>query len=111
MRCAKCHGALEDRRIGRVSVNQCPECRGIWFDWRELDAVLKTGTVRLLDDDETGAQYRRPAQESAADGHPGTCPRCATPLARFDSLAVEGLHFDQCEGCRGVWLDRGEITR
>jgi len=37
------------------------------------------------------------------------CPRCLVPLVRVDSLAVEGLHYDECSNCGGVWLDRGEL--
>jgi uncharacterized protein len=22
-----------------------------------------------------------------------------------------GVHIDQCQGCRGIWLDRGELER
>ncbi len=36
------------------------------------------------------------------------CPRCGTGLQN----AVEyGVSVEQCPGCGGVWLDRGELER
>jgi Zn-finger nucleic acid-binding protein len=37
------------------------------------------------------------------------CPRCeTTPL---EERQREGLTVDVCLGCRGIWLDRGELER
>lgn len=37
------------------------------------------------------------------------CPRCeTTPLEERER---EGLTVDVCLGCRGIWLDRGELER
>lgn len=37
------------------------------------------------------------------------CPRCeTTPL---EERQREGLTVDVCVGCRGIWLDRGELER
>ena len=104
MRCAKCSGELEVRKVEATTVNQCGKCHGVWFDWREMDAVLRGGGLQMLDHGD------HPAAD-IADAKAGTCPRCDQALERFDSLAVEGLHFDQCGGCRGVWLDSGELRR
>jgi Zn-finger nucleic acid-binding protein len=37
-----------------------------------------------------------------------TCPRCHAPLAELDR---DGITIDRCDGCRGVWLDRGELEK
>jgi hypothetical protein len=37
------------------------------------------------------------------------CPRCASePL---DERVREGVTIDVCQGCRGIWLDRGELEK
>jgi len=37
------------------------------------------------------------------------CPRCET--ASLTELDRQGITIDRCEGCRGVWLDRGELEK
>jgi Zn-finger nucleic acid-binding protein len=36
------------------------------------------------------------------------CPACRTPLAMAER---QGIEIDYCPGCRGVWLDRGELDK
>ena len=36
------------------------------------------------------------------------CPRCGVPLHEQTRL---GVLMDTCDGCRGVWLDQGELDR
>lgn len=49
-------------------------------------------------------------QQSGSDPAPGTapvlCPKCRSqmlPVSRF------GVEIDQCTGCGGIFLDRGEL--
>jgi Zn-finger nucleic acid-binding protein len=37
-----------------------------------------------------------------------TCPRCTGDLVERDRT---GVTIDICAGCRGVWLDRGELEK
>lgn len=36
------------------------------------------------------------------------CPRCNTNLLVANN---QGVEVDHCPGCRGVWLDRGELEK
>ncbi len=36
------------------------------------------------------------------------CPKCQSPMRSYER---SGLQVDQCTGCRGVFLDRGELER
>lgn len=36
------------------------------------------------------------------------CPSCSTELKMSDR---QGVEIDYCPGCRGVWLDRGELDK
>jgi len=36
------------------------------------------------------------------------CPKCHSPMRSYER---SGLTVDQCTGCRGVFLDRGELER
>jgi hypothetical protein len=37
-----------------------------------------------------------------------TCPKCGSPWRSFER---SGITIDSCTGCRGVFLDRGELER
>src|SRR3712207_1625446 len=39
---------------------------------------------------------------------PLTCPKCGSPWRAFER---SGITVDQCTGCRGIFLDRGELER
>ena len=36
------------------------------------------------------------------------CPVCAEPMVVFE---LEGVEIDRCLGCRGTWLDAGELDQ
>jgi predicted Zn-ribbon and HTH transcriptional regulator len=54
MRCPKCGGHLETRTLQRVEVDTCPDCKGTWFDFGEVRAILahydKGLMFRIMDD-------------------------------------------------------------
>lgn len=37
-----------------------------------------------------------------------TCPKCREPMTSYER---GGVIVDQCTGCRGIFLDRGELER
>jgi len=37
------------------------------------------------------------------------CPRCEVEV--LEERTREGVNIDVCTGCRGIWLDRGELER
>ncbi|BDE15720.1 MULTISPECIES: TFIIB-type zinc ribbon-containing protein [Mycobacterium] len=49
----------------------------------------------------------RPSDATASEGKPAViCPKCGSqmlPVPRF------GVEIDQCTGCNGLFLDRGEL--
>jgi Zn-finger nucleic acid-binding protein len=41
MSCPKGHAELTERRVGEVTVHQCPECRGVFIDRVELGDLIE----------------------------------------------------------------------
>jgi uncharacterized protein len=37
-----------------------------------------------------------------------TCPKCGSEMRSYER---NGVVVDQCTGCRGIFLDRGELER
>jgi acetyl-CoA carboxylase beta subunit len=40
MRCPKCGHQLSTQQHGRVEIDVCPSCRGLWLDANELETIL-----------------------------------------------------------------------
>ncbi|MFO0548316.1 MAG: zf-TFIIB domain-containing protein [Polyangiaceae bacterium] len=106
MRCVKCSGTMVGLEVGKVHVDRCDKCHGIWFDRRELTEVL--GSYRQ--GEAIPLSVPNPVSKEVEEKL-GVCPRCDVALAREDTMAVEGLHWDTCKTCGGAWLDGGELLQ
>lgn len=92
--CPKCAEKLWHLgREGNV-IEVCSGCEGMWFDGGELTVIL--GVYRRI---ETG------------EGKPTevACVRCSAKLVELPYPGTD-VDVDVCPDCRGVWLDRGELT-
>jgi Zn-finger nucleic acid-binding protein len=83
--------------VDGVTVDRCTSCGGTWFDEEELRRVAHDKELERL-------ATRVPV--NAIDS-PFACPRCH---GRCVEGHVEEVEVDHCLDCRGVWLDRGELT-
>ncbi len=92
---------------GRVLLlDQCPACKGVWFDKWEL-YLLKAGSAASLSAIDVGPL---PSPMPAGAREPGQCPRCSKGLVRFkDPAFPEGSGVFRCRDCSGLWLSRGGL--
>jgi uncharacterized protein len=51
-------------------------------------------------------QISPPGEDSCDEGIEMTCPKCQAEMRSYER---NGIVIDQCTGCRGVFLDRGEL--
>jgi Zn-finger nucleic acid-binding protein len=107
MDCPKCSGTLAEEEFGGVRVDRCDSCHGIWFDAKEVRALVAHAQAKPDD----VPQSKTSPESASLDEKAGTCPRDGDPLHRIESLVIEGLHYDQCMKCRGAWLDAGELKQ
>jgi hypothetical protein len=49
-------------------------------------------------------------QPSLKPERTGLCPKCGQRLVPFEYPQFPGIQLDGCEGCRGVWCERGELA-
>jgi hypothetical protein len=119
MRCPKCLTAdLEsvavpfkdrsvpgpDDTIGKIELDVCAACGGVWFDKDELDRYLDTAALPVP----PMAKAVDPAQDRKA----GLCPRCCSrPLHKAPLPSNPRLTADSCPQCGGLWLDAGELEQ
>ncbi len=76
---------------GRVELDRCPFCRGLWFDGGELEQVL--------------GKPMRPTPVPAI-GTNRQCPPCGQLMT---SAELGGLRIETCGTCHGVFLDEHEL--
>ena len=106
LNCPKCSTPMDSKTIGKIVVDHCPGCSGIWFDEGELQHGLAEGGREDL----KKLSVATPSK-TALDTKPANCPRCASEevLLRVASPGREDLHIDACTKCGGVWYDGGEV--
>jgi len=107
MNCPRCHTESRKRGISTVEVDECPQCKGLWFGKDELRKAK----------DQTDADLRwmdfelwKHQDRFHVAAKPVRCPACDVPMAAvtYDKTDIE---VDCCPKCWGVWLDGGEFEK
>jgi len=102
MKCPKCGNTLVKKSYkGMMEVDSCPNCRGMWLDFDELDRLED---IAFDDDAHKGSLVHR----QNATNFP--CPQCESPLEEFQYRLYD-LRLDTCQNGHGFWLDAGEDVR
>ena len=94
-----------ERVVARdTELDQCPECRGLWLDHREIDELFALQNIpsRFLDQQQYGEP---PAMISEGCR---VCPRCERGLR---TVEVDGIKLDACAECHGIYTDLGELKQ
>lgn len=107
MECPDCHAELRQVSYKGVLIDECPKCRGRWFDRGELKKAKDRidDDLRWLDFDLFGPEADKYAVPSSKKVW---CPKCSI---RMTSLAYQksGITISKCTQCHGVWLSHGEF--
>jgi Zn-finger nucleic acid-binding protein len=101
----------ETRYEGKILVDGCRTCRGMWLDHGELEQILETHERHHADALARQEDYYGETVEVARQRqHPvEACPHCGAEMERREYGANSGVLIDACiKGC-GIWLDRHEI--
>ena len=101
MNCPRCDVALDERKFKGIDVDHCPDCKGLWLDFHELDQLEDT----VMDDDRSKGMMDYSRRDS--DIH---CPHCDGKMETFNYRA-HNLPIDHCTDGHGYWLDKGEEDR
>ncbi|MEJ2258838.1 MAG: MFS transporter, partial [Woeseiaceae bacterium] len=104
MRCPKCRSDMELITIDGTEVDRCSSCYGLWFDDGELGKLRNKEAAAVLDigDIKTGKQQNKIEHYR--------CPRCAGSMNRLVDPEQTHIWFEQCDACRGLFFDAGELT-
>ncbi len=103
MKCPKCGSETEIVKFDEIQVDRCTECKGIWFDSRERDALLgKDGSESI---DTGDVSIGRTLNEK----HDIVCPRCMVFMSTVVDTEHGHLTYEKCPSCEGIYLDAGEF--
>jgi Zn-finger nucleic acid-binding protein len=106
MKCPECREQMKQIPIGEDIINECPRCRGLWFDQGELEAVKDEVLPEMswLDID----TWKEKADFKASMDIL-YCPKCQdialTVIEDQSSLTKISL----CTQCKGAWLATGQF--
>lgn len=108
MQCPRCHQSLHTIAMDTVTVDECTQCGGIWFDQGELDEVIESAHPDLAWLDLDFWKNQDDFRVAAGDL---PCPRCRryylTRMEDPDTATAAAL----CNHCRGIWLDADQLRR
>ena len=97
---------MVEEDFGDVKVDVCKDgCKGIWFDWLELEKLDENneGFGRALEE-----ALKSPRAGDAARG-PLKCPKCDMTMHTHKYSSANEVNVDECYGCGGFFLDSGEL--
>lgn len=108
MNCPKCKQSMQSRTIGGTTIDECPQCRGIWFDPGKIDEVKNK-----IDPDLRWMDFRiwRKRADFKVVADPLFCPRCADTALTAVAERQSGTVMRFCALCGGAWLKREDFEK
>ncbi len=106
MECPVCGKSMVEESFGNFRVDVCKNgCKGIWFDWGELQGLDESneGTGEALE------EALKSPRVNDADREPLKCPKCGIAMHAHKYRNAKEVNVDECYGCGGFFLDSGEL--
>jgi Zn-finger nucleic acid-binding protein len=102
-----CPRDRQDMKILQVKeafIDECPKCRGRFFDQGEMFAALGLHA--------DPSYWDRPETMGSLADAPIHCPRYDGHM-QLQTVVQDGekVEIDRCQHCHGIWLDEGEAER
>ena len=104
MNCPKCNAIMEQVTYQGITVDRCTDCKGIWFDMLEREALEKLKGSEVIDngDAKVGKKFNEMGRIA--------CPKCKVEMLRMVDNRQPHIWFEGCPTCYGVFLDAGEFS-
>jgi Zn-finger nucleic acid-binding protein len=107
MKCPCCDVELKAKLVKNTEIDECPQCKGTWFESDELRKAKDSADPDLNWMD---FEIYRHEDRFKARSRKLACPQCNQALVAvdYDDTAVE---IDHCPHCKGSWLDKDEFKK
>ena len=108
MECPNCEIPLKLSKIGKVSVDECARCRGIWFDKNELEEAADEmdPDLRWMDLRIWSPQPRFQVTDQAHE-----CPKCKKVKMQMITYREPDVDVSYCPACEGTWLNTVDLEK
>jgi Zn-finger nucleic acid-binding protein len=108
--CPACKAILNTLTWKDTQLEICSDgCHGVWFDFKELQAIESSDTLEALDAAFEEGFKKRSVKELLEEEVVRNCPKDGSVLERFEWNVGSGVVMDSCPRCQGIWLDAGEL--
>jgi len=95
--CPRCWVETDRTKRRGVIIDVCAKCEGIWLDTNELKKLISAKALEV--------HLTKYAEKKATSKL--VCPRCG---GLMDLEYADKVEVDVCLSCKGIWLDKGELT-
>ena len=103
LQCPKCQHGMDEVTYGNLTVDRCTECRGLWFDTGEAEALRDRWMSEALDDGDPQVGKGWNEVEEA------NCPRCGKKMEGTPDPKQRHIWYEVCDE-HGMFFDAGEFT-
>ncbi|MDD3375275.1 MAG: zf-TFIIB domain-containing protein [Candidatus Omnitrophica bacterium] len=106
MNCPACKTEMVEKDFGGTKVDVCENgCKGIWFDWLELEKLDEKheGLGKALDEALGSDRHKDDNRGQIA------CSKCNQLMVAHLYKASKMVTVDECYACGGFFLDSGEL--
>lgn len=104
--CPRCDKYLIEVVAGKLAMEQCPSCAGLWLPVESFDALLEDAESHSA---ATGLMLARGSPGPELIKYP-KCPFCQEPMGRVNYARSSGVLINVCRA-HGVWLDTDELNQ
>jgi Zn-finger nucleic acid-binding protein len=91
-----------------IELDYCNSCKGVWFDYGELELLLKSYG---LEEPKAFFDGILKSQETASSEKKRICPLCGHKMKKTAISGQPEILIDVCGDEHGLWFDGGEVTQ
>lgn len=102
--CPTCDIELTVIEHAGIEADECPDCKGLWFEQGELARVQLAAGCYSTEFSEKNIGERSNSPELS-------CCNCNTTLFRYRLIKEFQAEIDLCRQCNGVWVERAELEQ
>lgn len=106
--CPKDASPMTREAIGRVAIDRCARCGGIWLDRGELGTLRDESSIAEVVEADAGSMGAASAKHALSPAL--RCPRDGSPLRTIPDPTQPHVHYEYCASCGGMFLDAGELA-